>query len=1858
MSEASAVVELLPRIATIPTRGNADTYRMTPERAREVRERLCHELLSVVPVSSLFPASVVPGVPEAYALLDKYDWHISQAQQRADALANMQDNASEPLQPEYSKNRRGMACGHVFRKGEPIFRCHDCSYDDTCVQCAMCYRHSIHALENHDVVFSVADDGDACCDCGDDEAWNADLGCEFHSLHPWNERGQEASTESNNASSEQTLDDIMAAVPDSVRHALSDFCAMLMAFLLETLLHAPKQTQIVIGPDVVDSIKRQPTYESAFPAKGKARLDGDDGRESPPLFVALLWNDEKHSFNEVSDKILEVCSSLTPKDARHFAEMVDRQGRQVVSMSEDVRRLVIMARRIGVIYLLVTVQHAFDYFVEEVAGCVLSFIAELASASLYNTSGPSPNGRAIKALITSTFMRPWHVAEWAEAPTTMRRDLFDPSHLCMLDTLLLLDTKMWKGARLQMRHLILDLLACREAKRQIALQFSVVYPRLIETFILHDREPEHSVYHMAVQLFSVPSIASQLVIERRILVAQLYILQALFATDNDSRITSLVLPSPPPSHGQANPDTALLRQQKCYHIFYDIRYLLSAQAVQLDIVKHAETYMGMWLEFFAMFHGIAPETRAVHAHVEFESEMWIQVFHINSHLGRIAKLLGEALASASEARLCEILAFIGTTMLRHMARLSALNPQVHAVNDMHVVTYGGCQELVHAYDVASQPVSFHHPMHWLLAEAMKHMHMLTEAHPLRDALSEDDMLRLVEHPVRVAVKLAQIRCNVWVRNGFAIRSQAYHYRDSMWMRDIMYDQDLFLQQCGLALISPERFLLTLLDRFQLLHFLSEESEDHPVYDPHQLVFMAEELFLLLTVLLNEISVPARWPIEAQVRHELIHYLALGPCTYSDLTKQIPERLTDHGCFDRELAHVALFRKPDGSADHGLYELRSAFLADVQPFFHHYSRNQREQAEEMLAEKRKQGCTLPLYPPSQLHVLANTPFRTLADVFTCGVLVDMLFHALHYASSKPEPPDTLMNVVLHLVAQGLEEKGEVFVDALRSPRRQVDDQNDASLLSLLLGISEKTQTAAYKPKITHILEKAAIWAPEAAELMNHVKKPTEAASTDRDARRKAARARQEVILQKFSAQQQSLLANLEEELGSDDEVDEENSFGTCILCQEHLDHTKTFGTLVHVQTSRLLRTSVPRDAAALSDVLATPLNLDRLAEGVHDQRMRGRYERMDQQRGPLQLGYPAEAHETGLVAVSCGHSMHVACFHTYLQSTEQRHAMQVARNHPEDLSRFEYVCPLCKSLGNMLLPQPGVSGLSSSADFHADGARFGSITPSETPLSEWVRTANIAILKDTPADTTVYSDYQDMTHGSGCFLPWLVMGSLQPHNPDLGVDFYAADECHMLQRYVNVVQLLASETVEPRMQDRSATVLDALGPSHAALYVPDSLVAYTLAQLEISQRGTPQSVAHSLSPTQVCLVQMLLESLGATAKLSTAGHEEGSGVSSLRHALYKRLLPHWASEPSVRRPLLLRNLLGVLVEAAVLVPDELRQITALLYYAHLVQCVFGLAQPMMTSAKSACKSSKQDLDAALRIFPHARWLVTSIVSLVGYVRGNMTLGFDHLSDAELAKALCMYTLPFLRRAAMLLRVVLGEHAVTSVDTATEYESLLASLHIPSPAEALPGHTQTNELLTMLMEGWTKHAFTELAPLFRPLPIQPTPSSTVCNLLLEHPHIYELLPLPNDLTFLLQQTHECKCRRCGTLPPTFSLCLFCGEVLCEQSYCCSDPEDESRGECHQHMEHCGGRVGLHFRVSSNMVVILYQDNGTFSSSPYLNSHGEVDRYLLKSRPQRLHPQRYDELRKQWLTHGLANVVTRRIESTMDPGGWITF
>jgi hypothetical protein len=45
----------------------------------------------------------------------------------------------------------------------------------------------------------------------------------------------------------------------------------------------------------------------------------------------------------------------------------------------------------------------------------------------------------------------------------------------------------------------------------------------------------------------------------------------------------------------------------------------------------------------------------------------------------------------------------------------------------------------------------------------------------------------------------------------------------------------------------------------------------------------------------------------------------------------------------------------------------------------------------------------------------------------------------------------------------------------------------------------------------------------------------------------------------------------------------------------------------------------------------------------------------------------------------------ACFRDYSLSLDTRQRQQPTRNHPENLNRKEFLCPLCKSLGNCLLP---------------------------------------------------------------------------------------------------------------------------------------------------------------------------------------------------------------------------------------------------------------------------------------------------------------------------------------------------------------------------------------------------------------------------------------------------------------------------------------------------------------------------------------------------------------------------------------------
>jgi E3 ubiquitin-protein ligase UBR1 len=169
-----------------------------------------------------------------------------------------------------------------------------------------------------------------------------------------------------------------------------------------------------------------------------------------------------------------------------------------------------------------------------------------------------------------------------------------------------------------------------------------------------------------------------------------------------------------------------------------------------------------------------------------------------------------------------------------------------------------------------------------------------------------------------------------------------------------------------------------------------------------------------------------------------------------------------------------------------------------------------------------------------------------------------------------------------------------------------------------------------------------------------------------------------------------LLNFEEEeeendQDMDDTSDELSSYGTCIVCQEDLNEPKAFGSLGLVQPSRLLRKHPDSHSQYLNELMTMPQLLDRASP--HDTTFpSANAEELDTTSSPNFDGFPTQYTRFGLHASACGHMMHLNCFQVYNPSIlHEWHRSHATRNHPENIQRKEYICPLCESLGNVLLP---------------------------------------------------------------------------------------------------------------------------------------------------------------------------------------------------------------------------------------------------------------------------------------------------------------------------------------------------------------------------------------------------------------------------------------------------------------------------------------------------------------------------------------------------------------------------------------------
>ena len=1005
----------------------------------------------------------------------------------------------------------------------------------------------------------------------------------------------------------------------------------------------------------------------------------------------------------------------------------------------------------------------------------------------------------------------------------------------------------------------------------------------------------------------------------------------------------------------------------------------------------------------------------------------------------------------------------------------------------------------------------------------------------------------VEHVV-----LSQIRADMWKKNGVAMRGQYHHYRE-IGVREATLDQEFLLLQLGLCFMDPLKFFTAMIDRFGVVPWFSQDVMSPELWEdadaePRQIISLLEDFIMLVIYLVSDTATINGWSQVKVTKKHIIHQLALNNLTYAELIKKLPERCTERSSILPILEEVASFRAPTETAL-GAYILKDEYFSEVDAYWRHYSRNEQGLASTKLVARAKKlnPDVEPLLIPKPLEIPPpGQPFGNLAEFLGTPTAAHLVFWAIAHcmpitdlrtwpglATAKNEAPqlETLLDLALHLAILAQSVNPQVF--AAQSVNINPESRSMSTFQNLWF-MQTSDAFKSFRPKVDYIMDNVVKHLPEAYtkdyRSERDSEKYLEAPSPQSGAKQTAA-ARQQAIMAEFARKQADFAALMDEE--EDDEMDgelseevkPEETYGQCIVCQDEVTVKSPGGMLALLQPSRMMR-DVVHDRDWFEESLTAPVCLD---EGTRYMR----YGLGTTEEPTNTDGYPSANLRFGVYMSACNHLMHETCMATYFDATRWRHTQQVQRHHPENAVRMEYLCPLCKSLGNVLIP----------LDTTATNMRPVTTKMGRLPtLSEKIRSVSEEGLIRVSDSARIWDHHVE----TGELIPWFTDCSFSAHSLDpVHRKQVMRPISRMVERMRNLLRPLSEQST--RIRGKKAN-----------MYLPDDVVAYTVSVCEIAQRGMERTrgltVAEQVPEMGLKLVKKLVGLLQLELDLFFGPTYDRT---ALRVGIFARFLPDWYRASTLPSPLLLRNPLGIIVEAAAIAPDLLHPVIIMAYYAELTRVMLGLsifvrrALGNRTVPKSrTTPPTEPQLDDAMSVFADFRGIMQSVLRNAGpFTDTDGVLSL--LTDTMLAKLLYSHTLPFLRRAAIVHYAATGTYPAPneaiSRDTTCEYKRLLSVLAIPRPRETLQNQSSTE---TPIVARW----LTQWAMQGRIVPP------------LEFPGTYELSRLPKMWETMMLHYAETKCEKCGTKPSFPALCLNCGKFLCLGGDCCADGE---QGECNLHM-----------------------------------------------------------------------------------------
>ncbi|XP_036101829.1 E3 ubiquitin-protein ligase UBR1 isoform X8 [Molossus molossus] len=1073
----------------------------------------------------------------------------------------------------------------------------------------------------------------------------------------------------------------------------------------------------------------------------------------------------------------------------------------------------------------------------------------------------------------------------------------------------------------------------------------------------------------------------------------------------------------------------------------------------------------------------------------------------------------------------------------------------------------------------------------------------------------------------------------------AVMSQVFYYQD-VKCREEMYDKDIIMLQIGASLMDPNKFLLLVLQRYELADAFNKtiSTKDQDLIKQYNTLI--EEMLQVLIYIVGERYVPGVGNVtkEEVTMREIIHLLCIEPMPHSAIAKNLPENENNETGLENVINKVATFKKP-GVSGHGVYELKDESLKDFNMYFYHYSKTQHSKAEHMQKKKRKQENkdeALPPPPPPEFC----PAFSKVVNLLNCDIMMYILRTIFERALVTDSNlwTEGMLQMAFHILALGLlEEKQQLqkapeeevtfdfYHKASRLGSSAMNAQNIQMLLEKLKGIP---QLEGQKDMITWILqmfdtvkrlrEKSCliVTTVSGSESIKNDEITHDKEKAERKRKAEAARLHRQKIMAQMSALQKNFIEthklmydSTSEMSGKEDSIMEEESTPavsdysrialgpkrgpsviekevlTCILCQEEQE--------VKIENNAMVLSACVQKSTALTQHRGKPIEFSG--------------ESLDPLFMDADLAY-------GTYTGSCGHVMHAVCWQKYFEAVQLSFQQRI---HVDlfDLESGEYLCPLCKSLCNTVIPIIPLQPRTINSENAEALAQL-------LTLARWIPTVLARIsgynIKHTKGEKPTIPVLFDQGMGDSTFEFHSILSyGIQPSIK------YSNSIKEMVILFATTVYRIGLKVPPDEMDPRIPMMTW-------------STCAFTIQAIEnlLGDEGKPLFGA---------LQNRQHNGLKALMQFAIAQRSTCPQVLIQKHLirLLSVVLPNLRSEDT---PCLLSiDLFHVLVGAVLafpslywddtvdLQPSSISSSYNNLYLFHLITMAHMLQILLTIDTGLPTTQVQEDSEEA-----HSASSFMAEVSR--YTSG--CIGCD-IPGWYLWVSLKNGITPYLRCAALFFHYLLGitppEDLLTN-SAEGEYSALCNYLSLPT------------NLFLLFQEYW--HT---VKPLLQRWCADPALLNCLKenSTIVRYPRIRNsLIALPDDYSCLLNQASHFRCpRSADDERKNPVLCLFCGAILCSQNICCQETVNgEEVGACIFHALHCGAGVCIFLKIRECRVVLVEgKARGCAYPAPYLDEYGETDPGLKRGNPLHLSHERYRKLHLVWQQHCIIEEIARSQETS---------